>query len=128
MLGKNLWPKYVFDLFEAFWEIISTYFCPHCFPVKFQLQSQTKYLEHWQSFMFSLPPPPRTMLCGLQTPGETLEQLENNNNIVLGRGCWVGLKENKEAEKYNFRSNSNYILSGIVYKFFTWIELFYCFY
>ena len=36
----------------------------------------------------------------MQTPEETLEQLENNNNIVFGRGCWVGLKENKEAEKY----------------------------
>ena len=56
--------------------------------------------------MFSLPPPPRTMLCGLQTPEETLEQLENNNNIV-------GLKENKEAEKYNFRSNSNIFCPGL---------------
>ena len=29
-----------------------------------------------------------------------------------GRGCWVGLKENKEAEKYNFRSNSNIFCPG----------------
>ena len=64
--------------------------------------------------MFSLPPPPEQCLCGLQTPEETLEQLENNNNIVLGEGVLVGLKENKEAEEYNFRSNSNIFLSGIV--------------
>ena len=54
------------------------------------------------------------MLCGLQTPEETLEQLENGKNIILGEGCWVGLKEDKEAEKYNFRSNYNIFLSGIV--------------
>ena len=53
------------------------------------------------------------MLCGLQAPEETLEQLENNNNIVLEEGCWVGLKENKEAEKYNFRSNSNIFFPGL---------------
>ena len=43
------------------------------------------------------------MLCGLKTPEETLEQQQH----CFGGGGWVALKENKEAEKYNFFSNSN---------------------
>ena len=44
--------------------------------------------------MFSLTQPPITMLCGLQTSEETLEQLENNNNIILAEGV-LGWAERK---------------------------------
>ena len=38
----------------------------------------------------------------------------SNTKIVLGEGGgWVGLKENKEAEKYNFCSNSNIFCPGL---------------
>ena len=50
-------------------------------------------------YVLPTPTPPRTMLCGLQTP---------KRNIG-----WVGLPENKEAQKYNFCSNSNIFCPGL---------------